>query len=77
MKKIKLYKKIPCLLGKHRQAIKPIKLEPDNDERIGQELYFCERCLKILAIGHFPPTHPNCYCALGDIYAYSEERRPE
>ena len=76
MKKVPLYKKIPCLFGRHKQAREPLRLAPDTTmvesdcpgfgkvprEIMGKELYFCERCFKILQIGHFPPHHPNCLC---------------
>ena len=78
MPRIRLYKKIPCLFGRHKQTKKPLRLEPEKYELedtcpefnpkkqmvafMGKELYYCERCFKILMIGHFPPHHPNCLC---------------
>ena len=64
MQKIKLYKKIPCLFGRHKQAKKSIRLDRETYEYFGKELIYCERCLKILAIGHYPPYHPNCLCEI-------------
>jgi len=72
----KTIKKIPCLFGKHKQSKKPLRLVSEetitefmcpNTEGLkieipGKELCFCERCFKILQIGHFPPFHPNCLC---------------
>ena len=71
----KTIKKIPCLFGRHRQSKKPLRLASEeitefmcpNTEGLkiempGKELFFCERCFKILQIGHFPPYHPNCLC---------------
>ena len=58
----KTIKKIPCLFGRHKQAEKPLRLAPNEYKELGAELFFCERCFKILQIGHFPPFHPNCLC---------------
>ena len=60
MKKTKLYEKIPCLFRHHKTAKRRLRLAPKEYRVLGDEVVFCERCLKILAIGTFPPYHPNC-----------------
>jgi len=63
----KMVGKIACLLGSHFPAPETLKLAPeDRNEIWGRQASYCRRCRKILYIGFFPPSHPNCRCTIVD-----------